>query len=144
MSVMSKRALFGGLVFDETGQALEETHVGEEAHYVIDDGGFRRHVAAEHIDRQVLHTLRRQIMEHKELVSDSTLQLLGKDDLFTKAMIDSSIKNIGDHMNRLIEHGLPSGAQQWLSMLGFRIVVDHHGDVSRLEQPSSPIDEQDL
>ena len=144
MSAMSTRALFAGLVFDEAGQALEATHVGDEAHYVIDDNGFRRHVAAEHIDRQVLHTLRKQIMDHKELVSDSTLQLMGTDDLFTKAMIDSSIKNIGEHMNRLIENGLPAGAQQWLGMLGFRIVVDHHGDVARLDQPSTPSDQHDL
>ena len=44
-------------------------------------------------------------------------------------------------MDQIIEHGLPSGAQQWLGMLGFRIVVDHHGDVVRLEQPSTLIDD---
>lgn len=141
---MSRQALFSGLVFDELGNALEEARVGDEAHYVIDDHGFRFHVIAEHVDRHVLHMLREQIMENKELVSDSTLRLIGKDDLFTKAMIDSSIKNIGEHMDRLVEQGLPSGAQQWLGMLGFRIIVDHHGDVVGVEQPRTSIDEEDI
>lgn len=138
---MSSQALFLGLVFDESGHTLEEVIVGDQAHYVIEDQGFQLHVVAEQIDRNVLHKLREQITEHKELVSDSTLRLIGKDDLFTKAMIDSSINNIGSHMDQIIEHGLPSGAQQWLGMLGFRIVVDHHGDVVRLEQPSTLIDD---
>ncbi len=118
-------------------------HIGEEAHYVINDAGFKRHVAAEVIDRAVLRDLRAQITQHQELVSDNALKMLGQDDLFTKAMIDSSLKNIDSHMDQLMQQGLPSGARQWLGMLGFRIVVNHHGDVLKLDQPGivAPDDE---
>jgi hypothetical protein len=50
-------------------------------------------------------------------------------------MIDSSLKNIDAHMDQLLQQGLPSGARQWLGMLGFRIVVDHHGEMLKLDQP---------
>jgi hypothetical protein len=59
------------------------------------------------------------------------LQMLGKDDLFTKAMIDASIKN----MDQILNQGLPEGARAWLGMLGFRVIVDTHGQVVRLEMP---------
>ena len=140
---MSNRALFEGLVFNETDEPASVSFVGEEAHYVIDDSGFKRHVAAEHIDRAVLRQLREQILANQDFVTESALKMLGKDDLFSKAMIDSSIRNLDEHMNKLIEAGLPAGAQQWLGMLGFRITVDYHGEVLALKQPGviAPDDE---
>ena len=140
---MSKHALFQGLIVNEANEPAGVAHIGEEAHYVINDAGFKRHVAAEAIDRTVLRDLRAQITRHQELVSDSALKMLGQDDLFTKAMIDSSLKNIDAHMDQLLQQGLPSGARQWLGMLGFRIVVDHHGEMLKLDQPgiATPDDE---
>jgi len=46
--------LFAGLVFDEQGQPVEVSQVGGEPHYVVLDSGFRRHVPAEYVDRQIL------------------------------------------------------------------------------------------
>jgi len=140
---MNRQPLFLGLVFNEADEVAEVAHVGDAPHYVINDAGFRRHVPAEHIDRAVLQALRAQILENKDLVTQGALQMLGKDDLFTKAMIDSSIKNIDEHLDRLIQAGLPTEARQWLGMLGFRIVVDHHGDIVSLDQPGieAPDDE---
>ena len=132
---MSKHALFHGLIVNEVSEPADVIHIGEEAHYVINDGGFKRHVAAATIDRAVLRDLRTQIAQHQELVSDNALKMIGQDDLFTKAIIDSSIKNIDAHMDQLLEQGLPSGARQWLGMLGFRVVVNHHGEVLKLDQP---------
>ena len=50
-------------------------------------------------------------------------------------MIDSSLNNIDDHMDKLLQQGLPRGARQWLGMLGFRIIVNHHGDIIEMSQP---------
>jgi hypothetical protein len=47
-----RRAVFTGLVYDEEGKPVETTFVGQEPHYIIMDGDFKRHVAAE-VDRQV-------------------------------------------------------------------------------------------
>ncbi len=123
--------LFAGLVQDEDGNPVDVAMVGSVPHYVVEDAGFRRHVEAEVVDRQVIEMLREQFMAHREIATEAMLQMLGKDDLFTKAMIDASIKN----MDRLTEHGLPDGARAWLGMLGFRVIVNRHGEVVRLDMP---------
>ena len=127
----ARSPLFAGLIQDEEGQPVEAAMVGDEPHYVVDDAGFRRHVASEVVDRQVIEMLREQFMAHREIATEAMLQMLGKDDLFTKAMIDASIKN----MDQVIEQGLPEGARAWLGMLGFRVVIDMHGQVIRLDMP---------
>jgi hypothetical protein len=134
---MSKTALFAGLVLDERDQTLETTNVGGEAFYVVDDDGFRRHVAAEEIDKAVLGQLRDQIMSNRDAVTQGALQMMGADDLFTKAMIDSSLNNIDSNFAKLMDQGLPEQARQWLGMLGFRIVVNYHGEVVRMESPGA-------
>ena len=132
---MSKTALFAGLVVDEGDRSLETTLVGEEAFYIVDDDGFRRHLPAEEIDKTVLAELRDQIMENRDAVTQGALQMMGADDLFSKAMIDSSLKNIDSNFAKLMEQGLPEQARQWLGMLGFRIVVNYHGEVVRMDSP---------
>jgi hypothetical protein len=132
---MSRRALFEGLVVDTEGQAVEAGEVGGEAQYIVMDGGFKFHVPAEGVDRQVLGELREQILANQEAVTEGTMKMLGQDDLFTKAMIDSSLKNMEEHFSRLIEQGLPAEARTYLGMLGFRIVLNYHGEVVHLDQP---------
>ena len=132
---MSKQPLFDGLIVNENDEPARVAFIGDEPHYVINDDGFKHHIAAEAIDRSVMRTLRAQITQHQDLVSDNTLKMLGQDDLFTKAMVDSSLKNIDKHIDQLMQQGLPSGARQWLGMLGFQIMVNHHGEVIKLVQP---------
>src|SRR6185436_13952955 len=98
-----RQALFTGLVYNEEGQPVETTYIGTEPNYVILDGDFKRHVAAEEVDRQVIGWLQEQAAANKETVSAGMMAMLGKDDLFTKAMIDSSLT----HMDQIIEQGLP-------------------------------------
>ena len=124
-----RRAIFEGLVFDEDGRPLEVALLGDQAYYVIDDAGFRRHVESAQIDRQVLESMQAQIDENKEAVEESMLRMLGQDDLFTKTAIDTSLT----HVDRLMQNGIPAEARQWLGMMGFRIVVDVHGEVVRVE-----------
>lgn len=126
-----RSALFAGLVQDEHGNPVESVMVGDIPNYVVEDAGFRRHVESEEVDRQVIEMLREQFMAHREIATDAMLQMLGKDDLFTKAMIDASIKN----MDQIIESGLPEDARAWLGMLGFRVVIDTHGKVVELDMP---------
>jgi hypothetical protein len=132
---MSRRALFEGLVVDPDGQPVTVGEVGGEAQYVVSDGGFQFHVPAEPVDRQVLGLLREQIMDNKEAVTEGAMRMLGQDDLFTKAMIDSSLNNMDEHFSRLIEQGLPQEARAYLGMLGFRVVLNYHGEVVRFDQP---------
>ena len=128
---MSNKALFAGLVMDENGQPLEVAHLGDEAQYVLDDNGFRRHIDAEVIDRQVLAQLQEQIEANKDAVEQGIMKMMGSEDIFTKAAIDKSIQN----MDQVLKQGIPDDARQMLGMMGFRVVVNYHGEVLRIDQP---------
>ena len=134
---MAQSAMFAGLVFDETGRPAEVAWVGAEAFYVIDDDGFRRHVAAAQIDRAVLRFLRQQVEGQRDMAVEAMLDMMGKDDVFTKAAVESSI----NRMEKAVGQPIPEEARQWLGMLGFRIVVDHHGDGGGIQMPAGGIDE---
>jgi hypothetical protein len=137
---MSARALFEGLIVDTEGKAVGATVLGGAAQYIVEDGGFQFHIPAEPIDREVLGQLRAQIMDNQQAVTEGTMKMLGKEDLFTKAMIDSSLKNMDEHFTKLMDQGLPAEARAYLGMLGFRIVMNYHGEVVGVEQPGMPDD----
>jgi hypothetical protein len=126
-----RKALFAGLIQDEDGNPVDVVMVGDVPNYVVDDAGFRRHVESKAVDLQVIEMLREQFLAHQEIATEAMLQMLGQDDLFTKAMIDASIKN----MDQVLEQDLPDGARAWLGMLGFRVIIDTHGQVVRLDMP---------
>jgi hypothetical protein len=135
---MSKKAIFSGLVADEADHPVDAVEVGGEWFYVIDDAGFRRHVESEKIDRQVLENLLEQIRGHEDLISEGTMKMLGQEDIFTKAAIESSLKNIDAQFDILLAQGLPDEVRAWLGLSGFRVIVDVHGNVVRVEQPAGP------
>ncbi len=130
-----KHALFEGLVVNEAGQPAEVVYLGDEPYYVILDGDFRRHVEAKSVDQQVMRWLRDQIMAQQDLVTESAMAMLGRDDLFTKAMLDASIRNLDQQTEQMIEIGIPAEVRAWLGMLGFRITVNVHGEVVSIRLP---------
>ena len=133
---MSNKALFAGLVIDENGQSLDIAFTGDEAQYVLNDNGFQRHIDAEAVDRQVLAHLQDQIEANKDAVEEGIMKMMGSEDIFTKAAIDKSIKD----MDQVLNQGIPDDARQMLGMMGFRVVVNYHGEVVRIDQPSVPDD----
>lgn len=135
---MARQALFQGLLYDERELPVEVVSVGSDAYYIVDDNGFRRHIDAEDVDRQVLAVFIEQLQDNKDLAVEQALKFLGKDDLFTKAAIDASMRNID--MDQIIAQGIPEQARNMMGMLGFRIIINHHGEVVRMDQPSAPDD----
>jgi hypothetical protein len=135
-SNMAQQALFEGLVYDEDENPVAVNRIGNEAFYVIDDDGFLRHVDAESIDRQVLAFFLKQLQENKEIATEQALKMLGKDDLFTKAAIDSQLRNID--MDQIMAAGIPLQAREMLGMLGFHVQINLHGEVTEIHQPSAP------
>lgn len=135
---MARNALFSELVYDEREMPVEVSYVGTDAFYIVDDNGFLRHIDAETVDRQVLAVFIQQLQENKDLAVEQALKMIGKDDLFTKAAIDSSMRNID--MDQIIAQGIPEQARTMMGMLGFRIIINHHGEVVRLDQPVAPDD----
>lgn len=133
---MAPTAMFAGLVFDEDGNPAEIAHVGENACYVVDDDDFRRHIDAAEVDRAVLRFLRGQVEDNREIAVESMLEMMGKDDVFTKAALESSINNMEDAVGQPI----PEDARQWLGMLGFKIIIDIHGNVVDIDMPAGGIE----
>ena len=136
---MARQALFEGLVYDELEQPLAVSLVGDEAHYVMDDAGFMRHIDSEEVDRQVLAVFLSQLEDNKEMAVEQMLGMMGKDDLFTKAAVDASLRNID--MDQILAQGIPLQARNMLGMLGFRIIINYRGELVRMDQPSVPDDE---
>lgn len=135
---MPRKALFSGLVVDENDQQVETAYVGEEPTYVVDDAGFKRHIPAEQVDRQVLEMMRGQIQGNEDLISEQTAKMLGQDDIFTRAMIENQLKQIEQQFNALMETGIPEEGRAYMGMMGFKVVINYHGDVVQLVQPSAP------
>jgi hypothetical protein len=129
-------ALFEGLVVTEDGTPVELVGVGDAQFYVIDDHGFRRHVDARDVDRAVLGQFTAELEGHRDEAAAAMLTLMGQDDLFTKAAVDSALRNID--VERVLDETMPAEARQWLAMMGFLVVVDVHGDVVRVEMPAAP------
>jgi hypothetical protein len=132
---MSNKALFEGLVFDELDRPVEVVHVGQEPCYVVDDAGFRRHIPAEQVDRQVLKSMTEMIEGHEDMVSEQTAKMLGQDDPFSVAAIAAQLKNIDQQFDNLLQVGFPEEVRAYMGMMGFRIRINLHGDVLDVEQP---------
>lgn len=136
---MARTAMFAGLVVDENGRTTEVGYVGETACYVVYDEDFRRFVDAAQVDRQVLRFMREQVEDNRQMAVGAMLDMMGKDDIFTKAAVESTI----DHMEDAVGQPIPEDARQWLGMLGFRVVIDFHGDIVDIQLPAGAIDEGD-
>jgi len=136
--VVGHKALFEGLVVDEQEQPVPVRLVGDEAFYVVDDDGFLRHIESDVIDRQVVEFLVDMIRGNEDVIARGTMEMLGQDDIFTKAAIESSLRQAPQQTDLLLEQGLPEEARMWLGMLGFRVVTDLHGSVIRIDQPQAP------
>ena len=135
---MSRSALFRGLVVDDHDRPVDVAVVGDEAFYVVDDEGFHRHIDSEYVDRQVLQHFQSLIDGNEDLVSEGTMKMIGQDDIFTKAAIEASLKDMDSQFDTLLQSDFPDDARQMLGMMGFRVVIDLHGDVIRVEQPEGP------
>lgn len=136
---MAGTAMFSGLVFDQQGQVAQVTWVGERACYIVYEDDFKRHIDAEMVDRQVLRFMRQQVEGSRDLAVGAMLDMMGRDDLFTKAAVESTI----DRMEEAVGQPIPEDARQWLGMLGFKIMIDDQGTVVHIEMPAGGIDEGD-
>jgi hypothetical protein len=134
---MSRKALFEGLVVDEKDQPVAVTYVGEEPCYVVDDAGFLRHIPAELVDHEVLQRMRQLIEGHEGVISEQTAKMLGQEDIFTRAMIESQLKNIDKQFDELMQAGIPDEGRAYMGMIGFRVRINIHGEVVEFDQPGA-------
>ena len=138
---MSRVAVFAGLVVDEVDNLVEVAYVGNVPHYVVDDDGFLRHILTEQVDRQVLAVMQENVVDNRDAIVEGMLDYLGKEDLFTKAAIEMSLGQMDENMEQLLNTGLPEETRQWLGLMGFRVVVNVHGEVVHIDMPSGIAEE---
>ena len=134
---MARQALFAGLVVDENDRPVESAQVGDEAFYVVDDRGFRRHIPSEQVDRQVLAEMGRMLEGHEDELSQQAAKMLGQDDIFTQAAIEKQLENLDEQFNQVLDVGLPEASRTYLGMSGFKVRINLHGEVLDIQQPGS-------
>lgn len=141
--MVQTKALFPGLVFDEFDRPVEVGYVGDEAMYIVDDNGFRRHIPSEQVDRQVLNDLGEMVKGHEDLLTEQAAKMLGTDDIFSKARLEEQFKNIQSQFDEMLKLGIPEESLAYMGMTGFKIIINLHGDVLEVIQPGieAPEDE---
>ncbi len=139
---MPAKPLFTGLVYDDNDQIVEITTVGTEPCYVVDDDGFRRHIPSEQVDRQVLDKFRELIEGHEEILGEQALKMLGQDDIFSRAIYIEQLKNLDKQFDQLLETGYPEEIRTYMGMIGFKVIINHHGEVLEVKQPGLIADEE--
>jgi len=140
---MSRQPLFAGLVLDEFGKPADTALVGDEPCYVVDDAGFRRHIPAEQVDKQVLGQIAQLMKGSEDLISEQTAKMLGQEDVFTKAAIEQQLKNIDKQFDQLMQAGIPEDMRAYLGMMGFKVVINMHGEVLSIDQPGTASDDDE-
>jgi hypothetical protein len=135
--VMPIQPLFAGLVIDELGSPAETAFIGTEPCYVVNDSGFRRHIPAAQIDRAVLAQMAEMMKGSEDILSAQTAKMLGQDDPFSKALIEQQLKNIEQQFETLMQTGIPEDMRAYLGMMGFKVIINYHGEIVRVEQPGA-------
>ena len=134
---MPRQPVFAGLVVDESDRPAGTAYVGDEPCYVVDDAGFKVHFSSEKVDRQVLELMRKQISGNEDMLSEQAAKMLGTDDIFSKAMLQNQLKNIDQQFETLLQMGIPEESRAFMGMSGFKVVINVHGEVLRLDQPAA-------
>ena len=134
---MPRSPLFAGLIVDEYEQPAGTAYVGDEPCYVVNDNGFLRHIPSEQVDRKVLEMMRQQISGNEDMLSQQAAKMLGMDDIFSKAMLENQLKNIDKQFDAILETGIPEESRAFMGMSGFKIVINVHGEIVRLDQPAA-------
>lgn len=132
---MPTRPLFAGLVVDEHDNPIEIAYVGHEPCYVVDDAGFKRHISTHEVDLQVLDHMRSMMQGHEDIISEQAAKMLGQDDIFSRAILKEQIKNIDHQFEQVMESGLPEETRAYMGMMGFKIIINLHGEVLEIKQP---------
>jgi hypothetical protein len=128
--------LFKGLIIDEFDRVVSTGKIGVDPCYIVNDSGFMRHIISETVDREVLKSLGSQINGNEGLIADQAAKLTGHDDLFSHAFIESQLKNLDKQFDLILQTGLPEETRAYLGMMGFKVVIDIHGNVIRIDQPA--------
>lgn len=140
---MITQPLFSGLVFDEDDQLVQTSIIGCEPCYVVNDAGFLRHIPSNDVDRQILSYFKHQVEGHEDQITDQAAKMLGQDDLFSHAFIMNQLKQIDKQFDIILNSGIPEEGRAYMGMIGFRVIINVHGEVVRIDQPGITSSEEE-
>lgn len=140
---MYSHPLFSGLIMDEAGHTVETVSINGEPFYVVDDAGFRRHIPAHDVDKQVFNHLMEQIRGHEDIIIEQAAKMLDQDNIFSRAILLNQLQNMDKQFESMTETGIPESSRQYLGMMGFRVTINIHGEVIDVEQPGQIIPPED-
>jgi len=81
--------------------------------------------------------MRKLISGNEDILSEQAAKMLGTDDIFSKAMLQNQLKNIDQQFENLLQMGIPEEGRAFMGMSGFKVVINVHGEVVRLDQPAA-------
>ena len=110
---------------------------------MVNDSGFLRHIPAEQVDRQVLKQMLDQIKGNEELLAAQAAKMLGQEDIFSRALLNEQIKNMDQQYDQIYRNGIPEEGRAYMGMLGFKIIINYHGEVLEVIQPSSTASDEE-
>jgi hypothetical protein len=133
--------LFLGLVFSEDEKQLTSARIGEDSFYVLDDAGFLRHIRSRPLDESILRWLWGQLRGHEQEVAEQAARMTGQEDVFSRAVLQNSLTHPEAYLDEIFRQGFPESTRMWMGMMGFRAIVNVHGELLRVDQPSRAADE---
>jgi hypothetical protein len=81
-----------------------------------------------------------EVKENEDAITEQTAKMLGQEDIFTTAMIRNQLEHLDSQIDALLKSGIPAEGRTYLGMMGFKVVVNIHGDIVKVEQPSKAVD----
>jgi hypothetical protein len=133
---MIRAPLFKGLIANENGEAVAVSMIGNESFYVVNDAGFLRHIPAEQVDRQVMKIMLDQIKGNEDLLAEQAAKALGQEDIFSRALLNNQIKNMDQQFEQIFQNGIPEEGLAYMGLMGFKVIINYHGEVLDVIQPS--------
>jgi hypothetical protein len=67
--------------------------------------------------------------------------MMGQDDLFTTAQMINELKNIDHQIDQMMQVGFPQEQKSYMGMMGFKVIINYHGDLVEVCQATGVIEE---
>ena len=96
---------------------------------------------AEKIDRSIFKEMTSWVKGHEDVIGKEAAKMMGQDDLFTTAQMINELKNIDHQIDKMMQAGFPQEQKSYMGMMGFKVIIDYHGDLVEVCQATGVIEE---
>ena len=79
---------------------------------------------------------------HEKELAEQAAKMTGQEDIFTRAVLLQTLEHPENHLEEILRQGIPENTRMMLGMMGFRVVVDYHGELVRVDFPARAADDE--